>query len=89
MKFTSEQPNEGRLSLDPDTLPWESCSCGGMIFDSGVMVKKVSALISPTGREEVIPADMITCRSCGKIPEFYAKRVKGLPVELISKSSSE
>lgn len=77
-----KQPN-----LNIDSLPWVSCSCGGMIFDSAVMVKKVSPLLSPTGKEEIIPADMIICRSCGKIPEFYAKKIKGIPEELISSNS--
>jgi hypothetical protein len=48
------------------------------------MVKKVSSLLSPTGKEEIVPADVIICKSCNKIPAFYAKRVKGLPADLIS-----
>lgn len=79
---------EERLRIDPNALPWVSCICGGMIFDSGVMVKRVSPLISPTGREEIVPAEIILCRSCGKIPDFYATKLSGLPEELVAKSSS-
>jgi hypothetical protein len=50
------------------------------------MVKRVSPLLSPTAKEEIIPADIIICRSCGKIPDFYAKKIKGIPEDLISTS---
>lgn len=75
------------LPFDISSLPWVECSCGGKIFDSGVMVKKVSALLSPSGREEIIPADIIICKNCGKIPPFYADKIPGIPEELIAKSS--
>jgi hypothetical protein len=72
--------------LDMNQLPWVSCSCGGMIFDSGVMVKRLSPLMSPTGKEEILPAEIIICKSCGMIPDFYATKIKGIPEELISKT---
>lgn len=72
--------------IDVDSLPWVECTCGGKLFDSAVMVKRVSPLLSPTTKEEIIPADVIICRSCGKIPDFYAKKIKGIPKDLISTS---
>ena len=72
--------------IDVDSLPWVECSCGGRLFDSAVMVKRVSPLLSPTAKEEIIPADIIICRSCGKIPDFYARKIKGIPEDLISTS---
>jgi hypothetical protein len=57
-----------------------------MIFDSGVMVKRLSPLMSPTGKEEILPAEIIICKSCGMIPDFYATKIKGIPEELISKT---
>jgi hypothetical protein len=79
---------EGNIAprLDVDSLPWVECSCGGRLFDSAVMVKRVSPLLSPTAKEEIIPADIIICRTCGKIPDFYAKKIKGIPQDLISTS---
>ena len=77
---------EGHIAprLDVDSLPWVECPCGGKTFDAAVMVKRISPLLSPTAKEEIIPADIILCRTCGKIPEFYAKKIKGIPAELIS-----
>lgn len=85
--ITDNNERHSTPRLDLDTLPWVSCSCGGNIFEPAVMVKKVSALISPTGNEELVPADVIICKSCNKIPDFYAKKIKGLPKDLISESS--
>lgn len=67
-------------------LPWEACSCGGVIFDTAVMIKRVSAILSPTLKEEIVPADVIICKSCGKIPAFYAAKVGGIPDDLVSAS---
>lgn len=72
--------------LDINSLPWINCSCGGRLFDSAVMVKRISPLLSPSGKEELLPADVIICRSCGKIPSFYASKIKGIPEDLISNS---
>jgi len=83
--MTNEQGRS--LPFDINSLPWVACSCGGKIFDSGVMVKKVSALLSPSGREEIIPADVIICKSCGKIPSFYADKIPGIPEEIVSTPS--
>jgi len=83
----NKEPRIFQPGMNVDDLPWVSCSCGGMLFDSAVMVKKVSALLSPSGREEIVPAEVIVCKSCGKIPDFYAQRIKSIPSELISEST--
>jgi hypothetical protein len=87
--YTQDNNETPRPQIDPSTLPWLACNCGGMIFDGGVMVKKLSALLSPNGQEEIIPAEIIVCKSCGKIPEFYAKRMRDLPADLISTSTEK
>ena len=45
-----------------------TCVCGGMIFEQGVVFKKISALVSPTGREETHALEVMVCRDCGKVP---------------------
>ena len=82
--------NNERLNtprIDIESLPWVNCSCGGRIFEQGVMVKKVSALLSPSAREEIVPAEVIVCKSCGKIPDFYAQKIKSIPKDMISVST--
>ena len=88
----NNQNNSPRIDMnsqqiDMNQLPWVVCSCGGMIFDSGVMVKKLPALLSPSAKEEILPAEIIICKSCGKIPDFYANKITSIPAELISQSA--
>lgn len=44
------------------------CECGSKLFHEAIVLKKVSALISPTGKEELYPIPVYVCEKCGKIP---------------------
>lgn len=44
------------------------CDCGGKIFEEAMFFKKLSPIISPTGKEELYPMGIIICRKCGKVP---------------------
>jgi uncharacterized Zn finger protein len=41
--------------------------CGNYTFEQVVLMKKVSALISPTGRAGVAPIPVFACAACGNI----------------------
>jgi hypothetical protein len=45
-----------------------TCDCGGMLFESGLVMKKISPLVSPSGKEELYPLEVLICKSCGKVP---------------------
>lgn len=45
------------------------CKCGGMIFENGIILKKISALVSPSGREEIYPMEILVCKLCNKVPK--------------------
>jgi len=63
-----------------------TCDCGGILFREGALYKKLSAIISPTGKEEVFPITVIICESCGKVPtEFNVNKI--LPEELLATKS--
>lgn len=47
------------------------CDCGGMIFSEKLFFKRISPLISPTGREEFAPMPIIVCEKCGKVPSLF------------------
>jgi len=47
------------------------CECGGMIFSEKLFFKKISALISPDGREQLAPMPIVVCESCGKVPGVF------------------
>ena len=53
----------------------EKCGCKG--FKSTLMLKKLSALLSPTGQEAIIPIQAFGCDSCGHInKEFQNADIK-------------
>lgn len=41
--------------------------CGNYTFEQVALMKKVSALVSPTGRAGVIPIPVFACSACGNI----------------------
>ena len=57
------------------TLECEKCQCKG--FKQTLMLKKLSALLSPTGQESIIPVAAFACESCGHInKEFQEADIK-------------
>jgi hypothetical protein len=63
-----------QFQLSPEILRNAStvrCECGGAVFKELFMIKKLSALISPSGREEIIPINLIICEKCGKVPRAF------------------
>lgn len=57
------------------TLECEECGCKG--FTQTMMLKKLSALISPNGQEAIIPVAAFACQACGHInKEFQEAEIK-------------
>ena len=65
-----------------EDAPWQECECGGMTFTSVLMFKRISALVSPSGKEENIPVEVYKCNDCGKVPGFVNKNIPGFPEDL-------
>ena len=58
------------------TLECEKCQCKG--FKQTMMLKKLSALVSPTGQEAIIPVAAFACEVCGHInKEFQEAEISG------------
>jgi len=74
--------NQEKIKIDVSSAPWISCGCGGKTFTSLMMFKKLSALLSPTAREETIPVELVICDSCKRVPEFMSSQIPDLPDEL-------
>lgn len=75
--------NQPRAKIDLNGAPWVGCE-DNKLFEPKLMFKKVSALISPTGREEHVPVEMIVCSKCGKVPKFFYEKLRDIPEELKS-----
>ena len=61
-----------------------TCSCGGRVFNQGIVMKNISAIMSPDGREMGVPVQVLYCKDCGLIhPETDPDNV--IPEDLKSK----
>ncbi len=40
--------------------------------------------MSPSGKEELLPAEIIICKKCGKVPKFFWEKAKEIPESLKS-----
>ena len=41
--------------------------CDNKIFIEGYVIKKISAIISPTGQEVIAPVQVFNCGNCGEL----------------------
>ena len=57
------------------TLECEECGCKG--FKQTLMIKRLSALLSPTGQEAMVPVAAFACEKCSHInKEFLEADIK-------------
>ena len=57
------------------TMECEECQCKG--FKQTLMLKKLSALMSPSGQEAIVPVAAFCCEQCGHInKEFQESEIK-------------
>ena len=47
-------------------------SCGGKTFKQTMMLRKISAIVSPTGEESLIPVMVFACEHCGHVNKEFA-----------------
>ena len=45
--------------------------CGNYLFITAHGIKRLSAIISPTGQEAMIPVQVYSCGNCGKVPKVF------------------
>jgi len=45
--------------------------CGHKYFTQLMMFKKISAVMSPTGEESLVPIQVFACNSCGHVNEQF------------------
>ena len=57
------------------TAPNVVCpKCGSKFFKEIYAIKKISAIISPTGQEEFMPIPMMACAYCNESPDEYKNK---------------
>jgi hypothetical protein len=66
----SNEKNPQGVQIDiskADTIVCEEC--GNASFIQAFFLKKLSALMSPTGKESIVPMQVFSCGNCGTIPK--------------------
>lgn len=81
--------NELAFKKAVEDSPVVKCQKGVILFEKRTLFKKLSALVSPTGSEMMIPIDVEICPTCGKIPRDLYKNNKAVPEELLSDCGTE
>lgn len=75
---------DNKVRIDISQAPWVECSEGGKVFETKLLFKKLSPLLSPTAQTEHVPLETIICAKCGKVPKFFWEKAKDIPEDLRS-----
>ena len=68
-------PPKAEVQLDLGEADTITCDeCGNASFIQSFFLKKISALMSPTGKEAIVPVQVFSCGNCGKVP---SKMIEG------------
>ena len=66
---------------DAETIKCNDCN--NYLFITSFVLKRLSAIVSPTGQETLIPVQVYSCGNCGKVAEGFLEG-SGLEEELKS-----
>ena len=69
-----QQPPQEIDISQTDTITCEKC--GNASFIQSYFQKRVSALVSPTGKEAIVPIQVFACGNCGTIPKNMMSMVE-------------
>ena len=56
--------------------PIKCDNCGNSTFKQTLIISKLSALLSPSGQETIIPSAVFACEKCGHVNEEFIKLAK-------------
>lgn len=66
------KPIQQKVNIDLSQADAMKCKeCESERFQMQYLIRKVSALLSPTGEEVIIPVQIFSCANCGIIPEEF------------------
>jgi len=65
-------PPTVKMNVDMNLATDIKCDvCEELAFRSCFLIKKISAVISPTGQETIVPVETFACNSCGHINQQF------------------
>ena len=75
IKMNPENSNAQNININPNDLEDVVCNkCECQTFEQIFLFKKISAVLSPTGKQTLIPLQTYRCTKCGNMnDEFLPK----------------
>ena len=65
-------PQQPQMNIDFSQTVAEVCEeCGNDTFTQVFQIRKLSALLSPAGKESIIPMQVFSCAKCGHINSTF------------------
>ena len=72
MKSKQGQAPNAQVNIKPEDLKDIACeNCGCKYFRQVSAFKRISALVSPRGKEQIVPVPTFRCDECGFINEEF------------------
>ena len=66
------QPQETQVQVDLSKADTIKCDdCGNYLFITANVIKRISPILSPTGQEALVPVQVYSCGSCGRVPKIF------------------
>lgn len=66
------RPQMPQVNIDLSQAEDITCeNCGNYTFQEVVLMKRLSSLISPTGKEALVPIPVFACNACGHINKRF------------------
>ena len=69
------QGPQGQKQMNVDisqTSEMKCDKCENLTFKQTIMLRKLSAIVSPSGKETIIPVGVFACESCNHVNEEFA-----------------
>ena len=71
-----QQPQPQQVKVDLSQAETMKCEhCGNVVFIKVTVLKRLSALVSPTGQEAIVPIEIYSCGNCGRVPKSMMKDI--------------
>ena len=72
-----------------NTSDYKCEECGNLFFENKIIIKKKSGLLTPSGKDEIIPINVPVCSSCGKVPPIISELKGVISDELVAKDTDK
>ena len=67
-----------QLNINPNDLEDVICdACGNQTFSQAYLFKKLSAVLSPNGKDSLIPLQIFECKKCGHVNKDFIPNQDG------------